>query len=97
MLFPAHDLGKEHTVIFGRYMECLTDDFIITHIEELTAFQKNVCQHQDDHGHLFLFSDLTHFCQEFFLSFQNTGAVDTGDLCYCQIVPGNMELLIVGE
>lgn len=32
LLFPAHDLGEEHTVIFGRYMECLTDDFIITHI-----------------------------------------------------------------
>ena len=32
LLFPAHDLGEEYTVIFGRYMECLTDDFIITHI-----------------------------------------------------------------
>ena len=45
LLFTAHNLGQEYTIVFRGNMECLADDLIIANIQQLAAFQENVCQH----------------------------------------------------
>ena len=49
LLFAAHDLRQEDGVVLGAGVEGLADGLVVPHIDQLSAFQQHIGEHQNHH------------------------------------------------
>ena len=97
MLFPAHDLGQEHAVLFlAGDVEGLPDGFRISGIQQVGAFHQYVRDHQQHNVQTVLLTDGLHRGEEFLFPGHKTIGIQTGDLAHRQIVTANVKFLVVG-